>query len=269
VLVEVHGHYQAQLAVADRVDWVYDFALPPLVLHTLYSRDATHLTRWLAIRPPNAVTVLDTHDGIGVLDVDADRQQGQAQGLLPPEDIAALVETIHARSRGESRLASGGAADNVDADQINCTLFDALGRREAEYLVARAIQCCVPGIPQVYYVGLLAGGNDMDLLRRTGVGRDINRHYYTEAELGRELQRPVVQALIALLRIRNSHPAFGGRFRVAPAPAGSLVLEWTTGAAFARLDVDFTVMSAALTCSAAEGGTTGTRAWHTGTETRR
>ena len=68
----------------------------------------------------------------------------------------------------------------------------------------------MPGIPQVYYVGLLAGGNDMDLLRRTGVGRDINRHYYTAAELQRELRRPLVQALLALLRFRNSHPAFGG-----------------------------------------------------------
>ena len=51
VLVEVHGHYQDQIAVARQVDWVYDFALPPLVLHTLYTRDATHLKRWLAIRP--------------------------------------------------------------------------------------------------------------------------------------------------------------------------------------------------------------------------
>ena len=35
----------------------------------------------------------------------------------------------------------------------------------------------------MYYVGLLAGTNDMDLLARTKVGRDINRHYYTASEL--------------------------------------------------------------------------------------
>ena len=81
--------------------------------------------------------------------------------------IDALIETIHPRSRGESRLASGAAARNVDASQINCTFYDALGRRDAEYLVARALQCFVPGIPQIYYVGLLAGTNDLDLLRRT------------------------------------------------------------------------------------------------------
>jgi sucrose phosphorylase len=263
VLVEVHGHYQYLIDVAERVDWVYDFALPPLVLHTLYARDATHLKRWVDIRPRNAVTVLDTHDGIGVPDVDADRRQKRAPGLLPPRDIAALVETIHTRSGGESRLASGSAASNVDSTQINCTFYDALGRRDAEYLIARAIQCCVPGIPQIYYVGLLAGGNDLDLLRRTGVGRDINRHYYTAPELERELQRPVVQALLSLLRIRNTHPAFGGSFHVTPSPADALVLEWTTGAEFARLDVDLAQMSASLTCSSASAGTTGTQVWQT------
>ena len=167
---------------------------------------------WLEIRPRNAVTVLDTHDGIGVQDVDGDRRRN-APGLLDRQHIDSLVETIHERSRGESRLASGGAASNVDSSQINCTFYDALGRRDAEYLIARAIQCFVPGIPQIYYVGLLAGSNDIELLRRTGVGRDINRHYYTSGELQHALTRPVVQALLALLRLRNTHRRISGYVR--------------------------------------------------------
>ena len=133
VLVEVHGHYQDQIDVSRQVDWVYDFALPPLVLHTLYARNAAALTRWLEIRPGNTVTVLDTHDGIGVQDVGADRRRGRFEGLLTDEEIDALVETIHRRSRGESRHASGSAANNVDSSQINCTFYDALGRSDAEY----------------------------------------------------------------------------------------------------------------------------------------
>ena len=84
------------------------------------------------------------------------------------------------------------AASNLDLYQVNCTFYDALGRRDNEYLLARAIQFFAPGIPQVYYVGLLAGRNDMELLRRTGVGRDVNRHHYTAAEVNDELRRPVV-----------------------------------------------------------------------------
>jgi sucrose phosphorylase len=242
VLVEIHGHYQEQIDIARHVDWVYDFALPPLVLHTLYTRNATRLKRWIEIRPANAVTVLDTHDGIGVVDVDAERRPHGAPGLLPPEDIEGLVDTIHQRSCGGSRQATGAAANNLDLYQVNCTFYDALGRSDSEYLIARAIQCFVPGIPQIYYVGLLAGSNDLDLLRRSGVGRDINRHYYTAAELQQHLNRPVVRSLLALLRLRNSHPAFRGTFQLAPSPADQIVLVWRNGAEWTRLDVDLAQM---------------------------
>ena len=54
VLVEMHGHYLDQARIARQVDWVYDFALPPLMLHTLYTRDATSLRKWMDIRPANS-----------------------------------------------------------------------------------------------------------------------------------------------------------------------------------------------------------------------
>jgi sucrose phosphorylase len=268
VLVEVHGHYQNQIDVARQVDWVYDFALPPLVLHTLYTRTAAALKHWLHIRPRNAITVLDTHDGIGVADADTARGNAGARGLLTPDEIDAVVETIHQRSRGESRIASGSAASNVDASQINCTFYDALGRRDSEYLVARAIQCFIPGIPQVYYVGLLAGHNDVGLLRRTGVGRDINRHYYADDELRRDLARPVVQSLLALLRIRNTHPAFQGTFDALESAPDRIALTWANHDALARLDVDLTGMSASLTCSSRGAQSKGDVAWHTLAEAR-
>jgi sucrose phosphorylase len=247
VLVEVHGHYQDQIEVAAKVDLVYDFALPPLVLHTLYTRDATSLKRWIEIRPRNAVTVLDTHDGIGVLDVAADTARGRTTGLLSEPDIHALVETIHERSRGESRHASGSSASNLDVHQINCTFYDALGRRDDEYFAARAIQCFLPGIPQVYYVGLLAGGNDMELLRRTNVGRDVNRHYYTDDELRRDLDRPIVGRLLELLKFRNTCRAFSGTFRVSPSAPDSLVLRWQHDMEWARLEVDLMQMRTWIT----------------------
>ena len=258
VLVEVHGHHNAQIDIARRVDWVYDFALPPLVLHTIYARDAAPLAQWLRLRPHNAVTVLDTHDGIGVADVAAG-EDSRRPGLLPAADIDRLVATIHERSRGESRLASGSAAQNVDTYQLNCTFYDALGRRDDEYLVARAIQCFVPGIPQIYYVGLLAGTNDVELLRRTGIGRDINRHYYSAAEWQQALTTPVVQRLLALLRIRNTHPAFGGTFGF-DAAARTLALTWQSDDGAVRLDVDLTQMSARVT----DAGATATDGiiWH-------
>ena len=246
-LVEIHSHYLQQVEIARRVDRVYDFALPPLVLHALFKGDSRYLQKWLAISPRNAVTVLDTHDGIGVIDVGADAADPKGRpGLLAPKEIDDLVETIHARSQGQSRQATGAAASNLDLYQVNCTFYDALGRRDLDYLIARAIQFFAPGIPQVYYVGLLAGENDMELLVRNGVGRDINRHYYTRAEIDTALARPVVQALLALIRFRNAHPAFSGEFEIEPSSDQALTLKWTNGNEWARLSADLSRPAATL-----------------------
>jgi sucrose phosphorylase len=234
-LVEVHSHFERQIEIARHVDRVYDFALPPLVLHAFFSGTTRYLQRWIEIRPCNAVTVLDTHDGIGVIDVAGD--EGRA-GLVPDGELARLVERIHANSRGDSAKATGAAAANLDLYQVNCTLYDALGRDDVAYLLCRAIQFFLPGVPQVYYVGLLAGGNDMELLARTGVGRDINRHFYTRAEIDAALARPVVRRLFDLIRLRSSHPAFAGEFEAAEVHDDELDLAWRNGAELARLHVN-------------------------------
>ena len=254
VLVEVHAYYRRQVEIASLVDWVYDFALPPLVLHAFCFGTARYLKDWIAVRPTNAITVLDTHDGIGIIDIGADpADRANRPGLVPPADIDRLVESIHQASGGQSRLATGAAASNLDLYQVNCTFFDAMGRDDQRYLLARAIQFFLPGIPQVYYVGLLAGSNDMQLLDRSKVGRDINRHYYSRAEISQELQRPVVQRLLALIRLRNSHPAFDGTFRVLDTAADTLSLRWEHSAAYAQLTVRFEPLQAELVYSDERG----------------
>lgn len=250
VLVEIHSYYREQIEIAKHVDRVYDFALPPLILHALYTGDARRLRRWLEISPRNAITVLDTHDGIGVIDAGPDRKNPQASpGLLTPDEIDALVETIHQSSHGESRQATGASANNLDLYQVNCTYYDALGRRDDEYLIARAVQFFAPGIPQVYYVGLLAGKNDLDLLRQTGVGRDINRHYYTRDEVKNQLHAPVVRALLDLIRFRNAHTAFAGDFQLSGDNDRWLIMEWRRGSDWARLEADFAARRAIISYS--------------------
>lgn len=254
VLVEVHSYYQRQIEIARRVDWVYDFALPPLVLHALFFGTAAPLRRWIGIRPANALTVLDTHDGIGIIDIGADASDREGHpGLVPPDELDRLVERIHDNSRGQSRQATGAAASNLDLYQVNCTFYDALGRDDAAYLVARAIQFFLPGVPQVYYVGLLAGENDMALLARSGVGRDINRHHYPRAEIDAALQRPVVRQLLDLIRLRNRHPAFGGAFELLDSDDSQLSMHWTAGPHRARLDVDLARPGGTVRCEGPDG----------------
>jgi sucrose phosphorylase len=254
VLVEVHAHHRRQIEIARRVDRVYDFALPPLLLHALAFQTAAPLARWIAERPSNAITVLDTHDGIGVIDIGADPADPIAHpGLVPPAELDRLVDMIHAASRGESRAATGAAASNLDLYQVNCSFFDALGRDAAAYPLARAVQFFLPGVPQVYYVGLLAGENDMALLAQSGVGRDINRHRFDADELAAALQKPVVQHLMRLIRLRNTHPAFAGVFEWEATGGTALRLAWQAGAERALLQVDFATRSAQIEWTAPEG----------------
>jgi len=255
VLVEIHAYYQRQIEIARQVDWVYDFALPPLVLHALFFGSAEPLKQWIAVRPSNALTVLDTHDGIGIIDIGADAgDRAGRPGLVPPAELEALVERIHANSQGSSRRATGAAASNLDLYQVNCSFYDALGRDDRAYLLARAIQFFLPGVPQVYYVGLLAGENDLALLDQTGVGRDINRHRYSRAEIDAALQRPVVQRLLQLIRLRNGHPAFGGSFMLLDSDGQTLAMRWEEGAHRAELQVNCQTLTGRLWASDGQGG---------------
>jgi sucrose phosphorylase len=249
ILVEVHSYWKRQVEIAERVDYVYDFALPPLVLHGLYTGNAERLRHWFEIRPHNAVTVLDTHDGIGVIDVGPDTTDIEQPGLLDAEEIDELVEGIHESSHGTSRLATGATASNVDIYQVNCTFYDALGASQDAYLIARLLQLWLPGVPQIYYVGLFAGHNDVELLHATGVGRDINRHYYTPREIETAMTRPVVKRLAALLRLRNTHPAFGGAWTLDGRGRGEgvLVMRWERDGEVAALMVDLRARSYEVT----------------------
>ncbi|NLT69042.1 MAG: sucrose phosphorylase, partial [Acidobacteria bacterium] len=155
----------------------------------------------------------------------------------------------HQRSRGQSKQATGAAANNLDLYQVNCTFLDALGGREADYLIARALQFFAPGIPQVYYVGFFGGTNDMDLLARTGVGRDINRHYYKSPEIEAALDRPLVQKQIELIRLRNTHPAFAGDFQVEVPTESRIQMQWRHQEHWINLHADLSVPSASITGS--------------------
>lgn len=250
VLVEIHSYHQTQIEIARKVDYVYDFALPVLVLDTLFNRSGHNLKKWLEISPRNAFTVLDTHDGIGIVDV---ASEGSKKGLIADETLNRIVEQIHINSGGNSLKATGAAASNLDLYQVNCTYYDALAKNDTAYLIARAIQFFVPGIPQVYYMGLLAGENDMELLANTRVGRDINRHYYSKEEIVNSLQKPVVKQLAEIIRLRNSHPAFDGHFGMPQCADHELVLEWTTEEATARLSVDLNLMQATIQCTGQTG----------------
>lgn len=230
ILPEIHEHYTMQTRIEAKGYYVYDFALPMLLLNAIYYGKTAYLKHWFEICPRKQFTTLDTHDGIGVVDV---------KDLLPDEEIYRTKEEIFKQGANVKKIYSSAAYQNLDIYQVNCTYYSALGDDDASYLLARAVQFFAPGIPQVYYVGLLAGRNDLELLEKTKVGRDINRSYYTLAEIEQEVKRPVVERLIRLMEFRNTHPAFDGDLILGECGEQQLCMIRQNGADKAELFADF------------------------------
>lgn len=229
MLPEIHDHYTVQQKIADHGYAVYDFVLPVMVLHTLYSASSRRLRHWLTICPKNQHTTLDTHDGLGTVDV---------EDLLSEEELQAVIdrtEEYGANFKWDySRKALGGKR----VYQINCSYYSAVGEDDDSYLLSRAIQFFTPGVPQVYYMGLLAGENDYELMERTQYDRNISRHDYTVEEIEKLVQKPVVKRLCRLMQFRNAYPVFDGEMSLPETADSRLCIVWSCGGLEARLDAD-------------------------------
>ncbi len=245
ILPEIHEHYSIQLKIAEHGYYVYDFALPMLVLHGLYTGRADRIVQWMKICPRKQFTTLDTHDGIGVVDV---------KDLLTDDEMEETRDMLYTRGANVKPKYSSAEYNNLDIYQINCSYYSALGNQDDAYLLARAVQFFAPGIPQVYYVGMLAGENDIELLEKTKEGRNINRHAYTREEVEEELKRPVVQKLMKLMRFRNSHPAFNGNLVINEGgPNHQIQLCWELGKQWARLNARLDTREFTVTYSSSDG----------------
>lgn len=237
-LPEVHDHWSYQYALARRGMRPYGFALPPLLLYSILDGSSVYLKQWLRMCPDDMVTVLDTHDGICIPDV---------EGVLPHDRIKILIENIDARSADPILRRSAANIHSVGAIyQLTCTFYDALMRNDDAYIAARAIQFFTPGIPQVYYVGLLAGCNNEELMEETGELRDINRHFYSRSEFDAAIEQPVVQRLLRLMRFRSNFPAFDGNFELRYSNNSSVAMAWEAEDSYCELFVDLSFNSTTI-----------------------
>lgn len=238
IVPEVHGHYTYQLKLAENGYWAYDFSLPMLVLHTLYHHTNRRLINWLKICPRRQITTLDTHDGIGVVDV---------EDLMSPSEIEKTVKGLYEKGSNVKPVYSSAEYRNLDIYQVNCTYYSALEENEDAYIAARTLQFFTPGIPQVYYMGLLAGKNDVALVEATRNGRDINRHNYHLDEIHEAVQQPVVQRLTRLMEFRNRYKAFDGTLTIEDSPESKVRLTYRKDRLFSTADVDLNDYSVTIT----------------------
>ncbi|RRJ62849.1 sucrose phosphorylase [Paenibacillus oralis] len=237
MLPEIHENYKVQLKMAEKGHWVYDFALPMLMLHGLMTGRTDRLIHWLKTCPRKQFTTLDTHDGIGVVDV---------AGLLDENEIDLVRERINQKLEVTQKYIQKPAGmvkmsgSKMKQYQLMSTYYSALDENEEAYMLARIVQLFAPGIPQVYYVGLLAGENDIESLKRIGEPRSINRHNYTRAEIEDRVKLPMLQRLYEIMRFRNTYPAFDGTIEIdEELENGKLGITWINQEYRTTLRADF------------------------------
>lgn len=200
----------------DEAHLVYQFSLPPLVLHALLTGNARYLTQWAAALadPPSGCAFLNftaSHDGIGIRPL---------EGLLPESAVHELLKQV--RQRG-GRISTRRDSDGTETPyEMNITYFDALsfpkgGHRElhiARFLCSQTIALSLKGIPGVYFNSLIAANNDYVLAEQTGQARSLNRMKWDDSELTEKLKDPATEAsrvfneYVRLLKIRSRHASF-------------------------------------------------------------
>ncbi len=231
LLPEVHDQYATHEALARHGYWTSDFVLPGLMLHAFATGSATRLSHHLARSPERQFTMLDCHDGIPV--------RPDLDGILSQGEMLDLADLVQLRGGNVNRILSEAHSDGeVDVHQLNCTYYTALDCDDDRYVAARAIQLFARGVPQIYYVGLLAGENDHEAVGDSEEGRAINRHNYATPEVHKALDQRVVQRVLGLIRLRGADTAFTGRLVVRTLTESTVRMTWTAGDDCCELEAD-------------------------------
>lgn len=217
-----HHENISYLTDGDEAHVAYQFALPPLVLHTLLTGNANRLRDWAQSLPelPRGCHFLNftaSHDGVGLRAVES---------LLAPPEIQSLVDTAHRRGGFVSTRAGSDGLHHPY--ELNVSYFDMLGGTSdprahvARFVCSQAIALALRGLPALYFHSLTATGNDLAGVEQSGQFRRINRRKWDAAELESRLDNAtsthaqVFSALRALLEIRAGQAAFhpGGGQRI-------------------------------------------------------
>lgn len=196
---------------------VYNFALPPLVLHTIHTGDVSRLANWARtlVHVSDTATYfnfLSSHDGVGLLG---------ARGILTEDELQALVERTVAHGGYVSYRSNGDGTQSPY--ELNIAWYSALNREDADepqalqvrrFLAARSIPLAMKGVPGIYFPTLFGARNDTEAVLRGAEKRSINRRTYDEASLLALLEDPdtsvsqVARGIRRLVRRRIQQPAF-------------------------------------------------------------
>lgn len=196
---------------------VYNFALPPLILHTVYSQNTRHLSRWASeLHTPTNGTAffnfLASHDGVGVNPV---------RGILSEPEIDQLVSTVQQLGGLVSYKANPDGSRSPY--ELNVNYLDAMGSPDtpgneelmiSRFLTAHSVLLSMRGLPAIYVHSMIGSRGWREGVTLTGANRTINRQKLLADEVISEIKKPdhrrskIWNGLRKMLAVRREHRAF-------------------------------------------------------------
>lgn len=211
-----NGENLSYFGHSDEAHMIYQFTLPPLLLHALHHGNSSYLSQWAldTPRPQKYCTYLNfiaSHDGIGLR---------PAEGILPEQEVQALVDAMHQYGGYVSMRTDQFGKESPY--ELNIALFDALkgthrgiDQYQVErFICAHTIMLALQGIPALYIHSLFATTNNYQGVEQSGRTRAINRRKWLYDDLLDQLNNPTsphamcFHELKRLLKIRRKHNAF-------------------------------------------------------------
>jgi glycosidase len=212
-----HAENISYFGHGDEAHVIYQFSLPPLLLHALFAGNTSYLVAWArgiedSPPPPNCTTLNFTasHDGVGLRPL---------EGLVPADETRRMLEAM--RRRGGFISYKSNSDGSSSPYELNISYFDAFRDPDGDnrwhipmFLVSQVVSLSFRGIPAVYIHCLTATPNDVEGVERSGMTRSINRRKWDLGELQSlvsDLESETGQVFTLytrLLATRRQQPAF-------------------------------------------------------------
>ena len=163
----------------NEANWVYNFSLPPLLIHAFLFENSSYLNQWSRKLPSTKhgncyLNFIASHDGIGIR---------PTEGILNEKTLSSFLKRLKKNGSKFSYRKVQNKSKKVY--EANITVFDALKKSDFDpkglfflerYVSAHAIMISFEGIPAVYFNSLFGKSNDEAKYIITGNNRDVNRY---------------------------------------------------------------------------------------------
>ena len=149
----------------DEANWIYNFSLPPLLIHAFLFENSSYLNKW-SKKLPNAkfqnsyLNFIASHDGIGMR---------PTEGILNERSLNNFLKRLKKNGSKFSYRKVQNKSKKVY--EANITVFDALKKSDTDpngkfflerYIAAHAIMISFEGIPAVYFNSMFGTSNDIN-----------------------------------------------------------------------------------------------------------